>query len=330
MEAFMKSFSDKQLKAYFLGKLPLEETENLEEKCAASEELTGQAQTVERELIDDYLRGNLSATDAELFEKNYPQTEARQHRFRAAKILWKVAAAAQKQSDAPPAQIPAKPLWKTAFSNLNGFWLAFGSLVLLLIFGAIALYMPYSAVNRNDVAEIKDETQPPKENPAVQNSDNQTTENRTVENPKAVQTNPVIQNKDDDKNPNIAEKNPAETKTVSSPKVPKQNKSDFAAFVLVSGTLRDEGEQSIKIAPDVKNVNLLLSPSATPDNYKIRRAVVKTAEGDTIFTSPNLKALSFKISADKLEQRTYIVFLEGQNARGEFESISEYVFRVRR
>ena len=77
-------------------------------------------------------------------------------------------------------------------------------------------------------------------------------------------------------------------------------------------------------------MNLLLSPSATPDNYKIRRAVVKTAEGDTIFTSPNLKALSFKISADKLEQRTYIVFLEGQNARGEFESISEYVFRVRR
>jgi hypothetical protein len=243
MEAFMKSFSDKQLKAYFLGKLPLEEAENLEENCAASEALTEQAQTIERELIDDYLRGNLSVADAGLFEKNYPQTEARQHRFRAAKILWKVAAAAQKQSDAPPAQIPAKTLWKTAFSNLNGFRFAFGSLVLLLIFGAIALYLPFSAVNRNDVAEIKDETQPPKENPAIQNSDNQTTENRTVENPKAVQTNPVVQNKDDDKNPNIAQKKTAETKTVSSPKVPKQNKSDFAAFVLVSGTLRDEGEK---------------------------------------------------------------------------------------
>jgi len=326
MEASMKSFSDEQLRAYFLGKLPVQEAESLEEKCAASKELTEQAQTVERELIDDYLRGNLSAPDASAFESNYPQTEARQHRLFAAKILWDVASA-HKQSDALPAPVAAKPFWQSVFGGLNGYWLAFGSLVLLLIFGALIFYLPFSAVNRNDVAEIQDKNSPPKtENPVIQNTDNQ-----TPENPKTVSTNPVVQNKEADKTQNTVQKNPAEPKTVPAPKTPKQNISGFAAFVLVSGTLRDEGEQSIKIAPNVKTVSLLLSPpAAAPNNYKIRRAVVKTADGDTLFTAANLKALSLKISADKLENRTYIVFLEGQNARGEFESISEYTFRVRR
>jgi hypothetical protein len=43
-----------------------------------------------------------------------------------------------------------------------------------------------------------------------------------------------------------------------------------------------------------------------------------------------LKALSFKIAAEKLENRTYIISLEGKNNQNEFEPIADYVFRVRR
>jgi len=54
------------------------------------------------------------------------------------------------------------------------------------------------------------------------------------------------------------------------------------------------------------------------------------ADGETVFTSPNLKSLNFILPAKKLENRTYIIFLEGQNAQNPAESVTEYSFRVRR
>lgn len=326
----MKPFSDEELRAYFFGKLPEQEAEILEEECAASEELTEQAQAVERELVDEYLRGNLSESDFQLFAANYPVTEARRNKIDVARGLWKIAGERTPTGD-PPAAVVAGAVRQNAFGNLKGLYLAFGGLVLLLFFGALAFYLPSSVINRNDVAEVKDPKPPPTiENPVIPNPDSQTIQNPAPENPPAVQTNPGFQNEEAEKDSNSPQKNSPATKSPSTPKIAKPDASGFAAFVLAAGTLRGEGEQSITIAPNVKNLNLLLSPAGGMNDYKIRRAVLKTAEGNTVFIAPNLKSFSFKISADKLENRTYIVFLEGQNARGEFESIAEYTFRVRR
>jgi hypothetical protein len=57
---------------------------------------------------------------------------------------------------------------------------------------------------------------------------------------------------------------------------------------------------------------------------------MKTAENDTVFTASNLKSLSFKIGANDLKERTYIISLEGKNKQNEFESIADYTLRVRR
>jgi len=57
---------------------------------------------------------------------------------------------------------------------------------------------------------------------------------------------------------------------------------------------------------------------------------VKTAENETVLTASNLKSLSFKIGAEKLQNRTYIISLEGKNKQNEYESIADYTLRVRR
>jgi len=329
----MKNISDYQLREYFLGKLPEPEAEILEIECASKAELIEQAQVVEGELADDYLRGNLSAADASLFETNYLITESRREKLRVAQGLWKIASEPKTQS-ASVAAVSANSSWQTLFAKRKSFQFAFGGLLLLVLFGAAAFYLLTLNVDKNDVAEVKDTNQTPKnETLAIQNPDNQTLQSSETENqnPKNDSINSTVQNKETVKDANSPQKNQPEIKPTSTPKISEPNNSALTMVIkLLPGSLRSEGEQFVTIAPNAKNLHLLLSPAGAPNNYKIFRAVVKTPEDDIIFTSANLKALSFTLPAEKLENRTYIISLEGQNPQSEFESIADYTFRVRR
>jgi len=44
---------------------------------------------------------------------------------------------------------------------------------------------------------------------------------------------------------------------------------------------------------------------------------------------PNVRSLNLRLPAKNLEDRTYIIFLEGLTASGS-EPVAEYTFRVRR
>lgn len=316
----MKPFSDEQLRAYFLGKLTAAESEIFEEECAADEQLTEQAQTVERELIDDFLRGNLSEADASLFTENYSITETRRGRISAAQNLWKIASETPPHGESPATE---KSFWQNIFGAPKGFRLAFGGLLFLLIFGALAFYLPVFNAGEKDFAEVKvfDPAEKP-ETPQIQNTE--------IQSPNPVAEDSVVREKESDKTVTSPERNSTSTKTLPGQKSVKQNTSGYAAFLLFAGAVRGETEQSISIAPNVEKVNLLLNPSGVPNDYKIFRVVLKTAEDDTVYASPSLKSLNFSISSDKLENRTYVIFLEGKNKEGEFESIAEYTFRVRR
>ncbi|HVE57132.1 MAG TPA: hypothetical protein VNB22_09905 [Pyrinomonadaceae bacterium] len=329
----MKNISDEQFRAYFLGKLPEPEAEILEIECVSSAVLTEQAQVVEGELADDYLRGNLLAADAALFETNYLITEARREKLRVAEGLWEIVKAPARK---PATVISAAPgsLLQTLFGRRKAFQFAFGGLILLLVFGAAAFYLLTLTINKTDVAEVKDANQASKnETPVIQKPDNRIAQNPATENqnPRSVSTNPVVQNKEPAPEAALPQKNLPEIKSVSTPKNVEPKRSALALVVkLMPGSLRDEGEQSLTIAPNVKNLNFLLSPAGEPNNYKIYRAVLKTPEDGVIFTSPNLKSLSFMLPAEKLQNRTYVISLEGQNPQSEFESIADYTFRVRR
>jgi hypothetical protein len=176
----MKDISDEQLKAYFLGTLPEPEAESLEIECASSTELSEQAQDVERELTDDYLRGNLSAADIRLYETNYLITEARRQKFQVAAQLWKIVKETAPSPVYPVASSASpSPFWQTLFGKRRVFELAFGGLFLLFVCGAVAFYLLNSSVSKTEITEVKDPAQSSKpEYPAVQSPDNQTIETR--------------------------------------------------------------------------------------------------------------------------------------------------------
>ncbi len=320
----MKNVSDIQIRDYFLGKLPESEADDFEMECAADVELTEATQMVERELADDYLRGNLSAADARLFETNYLITEARRQKLAIAGGLWRIA------NDRPGPEslaATASPIsfWQTIFGKGHRFQLVCSCLFLMLVGGAIFCYLSFIQVDKNDVAEVQDVNYPPPiENPTVKNID------ANDRNLQTAPVNSVIPNKEINKTSALSQKTLPETKRVSTPKYYEKNVPGLAVFALLPGTLRDESEKSVTIAPNVKNVKLQLSLPEDAAKYEKYRAVLKTAEGDEVLPLMNLRALNFTVSAQKLENRTYIVFLEGQNTQGEFESITEYTFRVRR
>ena len=315
----MKPVNNEQLRAYFMGKLPEAEAENLEMECAAHAELTEEAQMVERELADDYLRGDLSSADADLFEINYLITEARRKKLGIARGLWAIAGESQTAATAP------NSVWQTLFGKRHRFQFVSVCLFLLLIGGGLFYYLFILNVDKNDVAEVKDLNYPPQiEKPTVKNLD------ASDQNLKIGPKNSGVQNKETNKNSALPQKAPSEVKPEPIPKSVKQNMPGLAVFTLFPENLRDTGEQFITIAPNVKNVKLLLNSPGETTKYQTYRAVIKTADGDDIFTSPNIKSLSLTISAAKLENRTYIICLEGQNAQREFESVTEYTFRVRR
>jgi hypothetical protein len=316
----MKTISDEQFRAYFLGKLAEPEADDLEMRCALSAELSERAQAVERELADDYLLGMLAPQDARLFENVYLKKRARQNRLHVAKGLWQIA----REEPRRVAQMGRKSLRQTFFGGRKALRLAFGCLILLLIFGAAIFYLLMPKLDQTDVAAVKVPNPPLRvENPVMQAEE---TENQNSA--AADRVNSIVESREVEKNLDAPLKNQPVNKPVP-PKNSAQNPALTAALTLYPGALRAEGEQSITIPPDAENLNLLLKLPEDAGKYPIYRIVLKAVEGEAIYTSPNQKSLNLTIPADKLENRTYLVFLEGR-AKGDFESVAEYSFRVRR
>jgi hypothetical protein len=77
-------------------------------------------------------------------------------------------------------------------------------------------------------------------------------------------------------------------------------------------------------------VSLLFNLPRESDVYPFYRATVKTADGETVYSSGRLSALNIVLPAEKLKNGTYVVFLEGEKGQNASESITEYTFRVSR
>ncbi|HEX8888605.1 MAG TPA: hypothetical protein VF779_05490 [Pyrinomonadaceae bacterium] len=72
--------TDERIIAYLLGELPAEESDQFEDECFAEEHWPMQISLAEEDLIDHYLRGELTTEQRQRFEQNYLTTEARKER----------------------------------------------------------------------------------------------------------------------------------------------------------------------------------------------------------------------------------------------------------
>ena len=299
-----------KIKKYFLGELSEIAANDLEEELALSAELTESAQIIEDELIYAYLQGGLSVDEQSNFEKNYQTTPARREKLYSAQIFLKNV---QEKSVEIAERKPQISFWQSIFVNWNlSKAFVYGALAVLLL-GVISLIW-FNRNNQNQVVQVT-----------------------PAETPNIIPISPTLRdfNFNQSKNQNAEIKTPSPTPTTQAnitptPKPTEPIKPTLATFTLFPGTLRSNGEQFLKITPNVGKINLNLSLPKDSAKYATYQATVKTADGETIFTTSNLKSLNLNLPADKLSNQTYIIFLEGKSPEKPAESIAEYTFRVRR
>ena len=97
--------TDEHIIAYLLKELPEEDLERFEDECFARESWPDQIELVEEDLIDAYLRNELTPERRQRFENHYLTTQARQERvIMAAALLRHVDEynAASEPAAAPP------------------------------------------------------------------------------------------------------------------------------------------------------------------------------------------------------------------------------------
>jgi hypothetical protein len=111
--------TDERIIAYLLGELPEEVSEQLEDECFARQSWPDEIRICEEDLIDAYLRDELTQERRQRFEQHYLNTEARQERVVMAAALLRHVDERHDASTTNFAVEPAEPTWT---ERIRAFW----------------------------------------------------------------------------------------------------------------------------------------------------------------------------------------------------------------
>ncbi len=111
--------TDERIIAYLLEELPEADLERFEDECFAQESWPAQINLAEEDLIDAYLRNELTPERRQHFEQNYLTTEARQERVVMAVALLRHVDEHNAASSPAVAAPPSELTWAERF---RAFW----------------------------------------------------------------------------------------------------------------------------------------------------------------------------------------------------------------
>jgi hypothetical protein len=130
---------DRLLTLYLLGALPAEEAERLDELSIADEEIAARLSALENDLVDAYVRGEVSGEDRERFESVYMASPRRREKVQFARALWKhesPSAAIEQASAIAPQSGKGSSASRTAFLPRFALQSTFGAAAAILLFVA--------------------------------------------------------------------------------------------------------------------------------------------------------------------------------------------------
>src|SRR4051812_42964751 len=127
---------------YLLGNLPEDEQVKVEDRAFTDADYLGALEGAEADLIDSYIRGELSQTERRQFERRFLTSPQRRSKVEHARALARVAA----ESKASPSVVPQRlSVWQELVNLIRGWnpalQFAAGMAVLVCISGASWLTM---------------------------------------------------------------------------------------------------------------------------------------------------------------------------------------------
>jgi hypothetical protein len=324
-----------QVKQYLLGTLSPEEKSRFEEKYFDDDKLFEEIEIVEDELIDAYVREELSTRDRERFKEVVNASPRLTSRVDFARILVKstsaeepatVTAAVPTREESQSRRdiaLEGESFWRRLFTKSpapNRFGWAMAACTLLLLLGGGMLLFEWMRLRAETTRLALERAELEQRNKTLASElDKQSSElsgrlaNAQAENDRLLKQ--------------------LESSQKETPESKPKNLS--VAFFIAPGGLRSTGgENRITISSKFPEVRLNLGLES--NDYSSYNATVQTVEGKTVLSRDRLRAqarrsgnvVELKVPTSQLPNGTYIVELTGRSTAGVLEPVMKYSFRV--
>jgi hypothetical protein len=306
---------DQTLQAYLFGLLPQDQTERLDEWSVVDDEFAARLDTVESDLVDAYVRGELSGDTLAKFRTVYLSSPRRRQKVACAESLYLL----EKAQPAVSQVVPARPSWLSLFT-FPRFALA-GGLAMLLAISALWIDNLHLRDSMRQATTDRAALQQRERDLQAQLSDEHASNARTASELEQVR-NSLAQ---------LGSSTPAKRVASQLSSLP----VNVVAFVLGPQIRGGTQVPILSLPQGTTRVDFRLNLEA--NEFPHYRATLKSLQDDkvlwhsgqlTAVTKGQSSALSANVPARLLQPQMYQLDLTGTQASGEGELVSSYVFRV--
>jgi len=321
--------NEKLISQYLLGELPEEQQVQIEDRAFSDKEYLAMITAVENDLIDEYVRGELSATDQQRFESRFLASAERRKRVEFAKALRTVVS----ESPAPEKKVvQTAPGWswrESLYAFLNGLnpaaRLAFVAAAIVIVVGAALLFVETLRLRRQ-VTQLQAEKQAGQD---LQQALEQERKRNTELNARLDQEKQQREQTDE------SLRQLTETPEATNPAPPPV----IASLTLLPGLSRGGGQKpTLDLSSDARLVRLQIGIDPE-EQYKSFGVELRTLAGAQVWNRENLaartrkrgtRAVGLTLPATVLKSGEYELRLRGLTEGGGSEDVGFYYFNVRK
>ncbi|MFT3743165.1 MAG: hypothetical protein QM785_02620 [Pyrinomonadaceae bacterium] len=291
-----------------------QERQTFESAFIADETAFDQVRAVEDEIVEQYVRGTLPASDRELFAAHYLVSAANRERVDLTRSMIGKFAADRAVNDL--ANEERGSFWSSILAFFAGNRLAFGSAFLVLALIAAGWF----ALSRKPAIDVAHNAAPtPESKPTIQtpieipqiSSGN---DNGTVSESNRPTPTPLPRN--DNKPPE---------------KLPESPRASTPVLALFAGSVRGGGGMPQLDLPKTAN-GARLQLNLESSDYERYSAQVADPDGRIVASSSNIKPTGKRVEVfvptARLKNGEYTVQLSGMNKNNTRESVADFAFRV--
>jgi len=321
--------NEKLIARYLLGELSDEQQVEIEDRAFADKDYLASITAVENDLIDEYVRHELSETDRRNFERRFLASAARRKRVEFAKSL------AFMSQEAPVAKKTVIPQWswrESLYAFISGLTpaakFALSAAMLLLLVGG-AWLLTETLRLRSQLTQLQAENQ------SRQNQRQALEQQIEAERRRNEELNARLnQEKQQREQTDESLRQLSETADSTSP----PPRPVIASLTLLPGLSRGGGNKPSLVMPGdarLVRLNIGIDPEEQYKNFAVE---LRTAAGRQVWTRENLaarnrggaRAIGLTLPASVLKSGEYELRLSGLKEGGEAEDIGFYYFDVKK
>ena len=320
--------NEKLISRYLLGELPEEQQVEIEDRAFSDKDYLATITTVENDLIDEYVRGELSAPDRQRFESRFLASAERRKRVEFAKAL----RTAFSESKAPEKNVvPTATGWswrESLYAFLNGLnpaaRLAFAAAAILVVAGAALLFVETLRLRRQ-VTQLQAEKQAGQDFQQALEAERKRNEELNAR---------LDQEKQQREQTDESLRQLTETPEAKNPAPPPV----IASLTLLPGLSRGGGQKpTLDLSNDARLVRLQIGIDPE-EQYKSFAVELLTLAGRQVWNRENLaartrrgsRAVGLTLPATVLKSGEYELRLRGLTEGGGSEDVGFYYFNVRK